>query len=83
MDTKQKYIKTELGEVVIFPATISHDEFKNWKPVSAGFCYVKKNSVACFGESYSMKLKADDSDSEQATRQVFGIDAMLALQQKK
>ncbi len=83
MDTKQKYIKTEAGEIVIFPITLSHDEFKDLKPVTGGFCYVKKNSVACFGESFTLKIKADESDSGQATKQIHGIDAYLALLQKK
>lgn len=79
MDTKQKYIRTKENEVVIFPCTISHDEFKHWHPVSAGFCYVnpKSESVDCFGESISLNLKSDESDTKYATKQVFGVDAIL------
>jgi hypothetical protein len=81
MDTKQKYVRLkEFNEIIIFPIVISHDEFKNWDVVSAGFCYVNSNRrrVDCFGESFSLGLKSNEKeDTLQATKQIFGVEAMI------
>lgn len=83
MDTKQKFVRLKkYNEVIIFPCIIAHSDFKNFNPISAGFCYVNsnKNRVVCFGESFSLGLKSDPKeDTLQATKQIFGIDAMLEL----
>lgn len=83
MDTKQKYIRLpQYGEIIIFPCVISHDTFKHLKPISAGFCYVNANKkrVDCFGDSFSLNLKSDvKEDTIQATKQIFGIDAVLDI----
>jgi len=77
---KLKYIKLKGGEVVIFPIVIEHDTFKYLNPVTAGFCEVTETKVTCFGESYSLKLKADEKqDTLDATKHVFGIEAMIKL----
>ena len=79
-DTKLKYIRLkEYDSVIIFPMIIEHIKFKNMNPISAGFCYVEENKVTCFGESFSLDLKSLSNDTEMATKQVFGFDAMLAL----
>lgn len=72
MDRKQKYIRTENGGIIVFPIFLSHDEFRHFKPVSAGFCYVDSDSVSCFGDSFTLKLKSDEKDSAIATQQFFG-----------
>jgi len=82
MDTKQKYVRLKDGEIIIFPISISHDTFKYLNPVSAGFCYVNsdKNRVDCFGDSFSLDLKSDvKGDTRQATKQIFGLDALMQL----
>lgn len=82
-DTKQKYVKLDrFNEIIIFPCIIEHSNFKNMKPISAGFCYVKDNEVNCFGESVSLGIKSDEKDSSLATKQIFGWEAMEALENK-
>lgn len=82
MDRKLKYVKLKNGEVIIFPQIIEHKTFKQLEPITAGFCYIEgdREKVSCFGESYSLNLKSDEKqDTLDATKQVFGIDAMLKL----
>ncbi len=75
---KAKYIKTESGQIIIFPLLIEHSSFKNWTPVSAGFIAfgVDKNGTAncsCFGESVSLQLKSEEGDSLKAQIQIIGL----------
>jgi len=83
MDRKQKYVKlSQYNGIIIFPCFVEHSKFQILGLLTAGFCYVdaELNRVHCFGESYSLGLKSDEKeDSREATKQVFGIDAMLAL----
>ena len=73
MDTTLKYVRLEsYNEIIIFPKVIEHSTFKYLKPISAGFCYVEKRKVVCFGESISLDLTSKTDDSDIATRQVFG-----------
>ena len=81
MDTKQKYVRLgRFDEIIIFPLTIEHSTFKGLEPISAGFCYVNENNVNCFGRSFSLDLDSLEDDSKFATKQLFGIDAMLELE---
>lgn len=74
MVNKQKYIRLKrFDEIIIFPKIIEHSEFKNFGIISAGFCYVEKDQVLCFGESTSLKLKSKEEDSDIATKQFYGI----------
>lgn len=83
MDTKQKYVRLkEFDEIIIFPQVIEHSDFKIMNPISAGFCYVQKDKIKCFGESVGLRLKSLDEDTAIATRQVFGWDAMEKLIQE-
>jgi hypothetical protein len=82
MNTQQKYVRIkEYNGIVIFPCFVEHSSMKNLNPVSAVFCIVdaenKKNF--CYGSSYSLNLKSDENDTIEATKQVFGYDAMLSL----
>ena len=84
MDTKQKYIRLkEYNEIIIFSHLISHDTFKYLSPISAGFCYVDQDKVSCFGNSISLGLTSQEQDTTIATKQLFGYDAMLKLDQEK
>ena len=80
-DTKQKYVRLkEYDEIIIFPQIIEHSQFKKWGVVSAGFCHVYKDKIVCFGASFSLGLESNEKeDTELATKQVFGFDAMLKL----
>ena len=60
MDTKQKYVRLkEYNQIIIFPQIIEHSAFSRWDVITAGFCYVGKNKVSCFGKSVSLKLESD------------------------
>ena len=78
---KMKYIKIrEYNSIIIFPMTIEHSEFKHFNPITAGFCYISKDKVKCFGESHSLGLSANERlDTIDATEQYCGIEAMLKL----
>jgi len=77
---KVKYVKLQSGEVIMFPPVIEHDTFKYLNPITAGFCCIGNDKVECFGESYSLKLKADEKqDTLDATKHYFGIEAMIKI----
>lgn len=77
---KVKYVKLQSGEVILFPANIEHDTFRNLNPVTAGFCSIENDRVECFGESYSLKLKSDArQDTLDATKHYFGVAAMIKI----
>ena len=74
---KQKYIKTEDKKIVVFPELFQHSEFRNLKPISAGFISIGAKgkgepSCTCYGESVSLGLKSDPEDTDLATRQILG-----------
>lgn len=81
MNTTQKYVRLkQFNEIIIFPEIINHSDFKNFEPISAGFCNVRENSIACFGRSITLNLPSEPiEDSLIATRQVFGYEAKLEL----
>ena len=84
MDTKQKYVRLkEYDEIIIFPQIIQHSEFRSMNPISAGFCYIHKDKVVCFGESISLGLESKEDDTLKATKQIYGIEAMEALMSHK
>ena len=78
---KMKYVKIgDYNSIIIFPTIIQHSEFKRFNPTSAGFCYISKDKVECFGESVSLGLKSNERlDTIDATKQYCGIEAMLSL----
>ena len=80
MSLKQKYVRLEeYDEFIIFPEILQHSDFKAWRPISAGFCYVGKDKVTCFGRSISLDLDSMEDDSIMATMQIHGYDAMINL----
>jgi len=80
MDTKQKYVRLkEYDEIIIFPQIIQHSDFIGMNPISAGFCYIHKDKVVCFGESISLRLSSKEDDTLMATKQIYGWDAMEKL----
>lgn len=73
-DTKQKYVRlASYNQIIIFPQTIKHSEFKYYNIVSAGFCYVENNKVICFGRSDSLNIDSHETDTAIATKQIFGV----------
>lgn len=77
--SKVKYIKTEKNQIIIFSEYHQHSEFKKFNPISAGFVYFDvgtKNGeliCKCYGESVSLKLKADEEIDEELVRnQILG-----------
>ena len=65
-----KYIKNSDNEIILFPKQIMHSDFRNLKPISAGFFYYESsNYIVCYGHSISLNLSSDVNDSEIANRQ--------------
>lgn len=80
-DTKMKYVRTgAYDNILIFDVTLEHSTFKFLNPISAGFCYVSNEKVECFGESISLDLKSNTEDSILATKQLWGEEAAIKLQ---
>ncbi len=70
MFNKPKYIITEDGKLIIFGGGIQHSFFRNFNPVSAGFCHIYNNSFAAYGESVSLQIKSSPNDSEIITKKL-------------
>lgn len=62
-----KYIRTSLN-IIIFDMGISHDTFKSFNPLSAGFIdigFVNGDlDINCWGESKSLGIASMDADNE-------------------
>jgi hypothetical protein len=76
---KAKYIRTIDNEIIVFTELIKHDEFRSFRPISAGFIYFEKDTskpfemnAVCYGESISLRLKSDPTDSALANKQILG-----------
>lgn len=79
-ETKLKYVR--LGgydEFIIFPMSLDHSTFRNLMPISAGFCHIDQDKVSCFGRSVSLCRGGLKDDTRLATKQVFGLEAMIDL----
>ena len=78
---KMKYVKVgDYNSIIIFPIIIEHSEFKRFNPITAGFCYISREKIDCFGESISLGLKSNERlDTIDATKQYCGIEAMINL----
>lgn len=85
MKQKIKYVRLgRYDEFIFFPGTIEHKTFKHLNPISAGFCsFHTPNEVCCYGDSFSLGLKSMEDDTKLATKQMYGIDAMFDLENKK
>jgi len=89
MQEKMKYIKLKDGEFIFFPLSITHDTFRHLFIRSAGFATIKTNIIAfnntlttksrviCYGESLSLGLTSEETDSGDATSQLFGYEELL------
>ena len=78
---KIKYVRlSPYDSFIIFPAIINHSDFANLPIISAGFCRIYNKRVECYGKSISLKLSSRKEDTKLATKQVFGLDAMLELE---
>ena len=70
---KLKYVIVD-GSPVIFTEDIKHDTFRHLNPTSAGFVAIAfidgKVSADCFGESWSINLKAHPDDSAIVTKKL-------------
>ena len=72
---KGKYITTSQGEIILFPETIVHSEFKHLNPISAGFFYINAdNQIVCHGKSISLGLSSHEEDSDQANLQFQNLN---------
>jgi hypothetical protein len=75
---KVKYIKTKDKQIIVFGELYTHDQFKNFEPISAGFISFGTETQGdidcrCYGKSVSLGLKADEKeDTELARNQILG-----------
>ena len=77
MYLKQKYVKTKIGNIIVFSEMMQHSEFKKFEPTSAGFISIGigndgNPSCTCYGESVSLKLKSHEEDTIKAMNQILG-----------
>ena len=76
--SRVKYIRTTDNEIIVFSELQQHSEFKNFKPISAGFIAfgIGKDGnpdCSCYGESISLRLKSNEEDDTRlARRQILG-----------
>lgn len=76
--SKVKYIKTENNQIIVFGEYYTHDQFRKFKPISAGFIGFGQDkdgqiTCECYGKSISLGLKADEKeDTELAKKQILG-----------
>ena len=76
MTEKYKYIRLKTDEIIFFPATLMHSDFKIFNPITAGFCEIDEieKRIFCFGNSISLGLSSEiEEDSKLATIQMFGM----------
>jgi hypothetical protein len=75
-----KYVCTKDNQIIVFSELFTHDEFKNFDPISAGFISIgaegrHEPKCSCHGESVSLKLKSrPEEDTELARKQILGND---------
>ena len=75
--SKVKYIKTKDKQIIVFGEYYTHDQFRHFEPISAGFISFgnDKNDLPdciCYGESISLGLKSDEKvDTELARNQIL------------
>lgn len=74
-----KYVRTIDNEIIVFPDSIMHSDFKYTKPVSAGFIqfFILNDNVKCrcYGESISLGLISNQQeDTKLAQYQISEIN---------
>jgi hypothetical protein len=80
MYSRIKYIRSSDNQIIVFPETLQHSDFKHFNPVSAGFIDFGVNnhqnpSCYCHGESISLNLKSRyEEDTLLAKRQFNMLD---------
>lgn len=74
-----KYIRTEEDQIIVFPSYLSHNLFKSFNPVSAGFISFgatakHEPSCTCYGKSVSLGIDSNtDEDTFLAKKQILKI----------
>ena len=77
--SKIKYVKTKDNQIIVFGEYYTHDDFRKFEPISAGFIFFDVNpndgELNCkyYGNSVSLGLKADEEvDAALAKKQILG-----------
>lgn len=78
MKNDVKYVVTKDDEMIIFGATISHDEFIGFKPIRAGFINFSSNedgnpTCQCYGSSFSLRMESDPEKDTFLAQMILGI----------
>lgn len=71
-----KYIKTNNNQIIVFPASMYHTDFRHFEPISAGLIAFGVDaegnpSCTCYGESVGLNLKSDPDDTVFAKRWIL------------
>jgi hypothetical protein len=75
---KTKYIKTKDKEIIVFGEIMLHSDFKDMKPISAGFISFGIDedgnpTCRCYGESISLGLSSDEEEDTFLTQSQLGF----------
>jgi hypothetical protein len=73
---KSKYVITDNGPVV-FSEMMQHADVARAlgsEVYGAGFCYIDDNRYVCYGESISLKMKADPEKDSAKLNRLLGVD---------
>ena len=70
---KAKYIKTIHDEIIIFPMSMKHTDFRKFDPISAGFIEFLNDFTVfkCTGKSIGLKLESHPEDTDLANKELF------------
>jgi len=77
---KAKYVIVKLRgrdpQIIVFPISIPHDEFRHLNPIRAGFITINsEDKFECFGKSVGLRLESDiENDSLLANDYLFKQD---------
>ena len=76
-----KYIRTREGKIIAFPTYISHADYLEYCPVSAGFIEISHSENGrlewkCFGNSISLGLDSKEAEDTLLLHQQIGIDQL-------
>jgi hypothetical protein len=77
MVLRQKYVVTSDNVMIVFCELLSHDVFKRFDPISAGFIVIgatarHEPTCTCYGESISLGIKSREEDTDLADKQILG-----------
>lgn len=76
MFSEPKYIRTDNDQIIMFPETMKHEQFKQFNPQSAGFVKMKVDAegiihAECSGRSNSLDMESTPEIDTRLTNAYF------------